>query len=1236
MKKLFLSLMVMGFAVFVNAQQNRSLIQNYLSENVDEWGLSQSDIQGWLITDQTHSKNSGVTHVYIRQAHDGVGVFDAVGNFNIADGKVLNAYVKFVKNLSGKVNASAAQLSPVQAVEHAARHLNLQVTEPLQIVAAESQEAYTVSKGGISTVDIKVRLMYQPMPEGEVRIAWDMALEIPEKTHYWNLRVDALTGAVLDQQDYTLHCDFGTPGHSDAHATHAKAELAPLAPRPPRTNNPDEYRVFAPPLESPNHGNRTLMVNPADAVASPYGWHDTNGAAGAEYTITRGNNVLASEDRNADNNPGYSPDGGASLVFDYPLNFNQQPSGYEDAAITNLFVWNNLTHDVWYRYGFDEQSGNFQDNNYGNGGIGGDYVNADAQDGAGTNNANFSSPPDGSNGRMQMFLWTNGGGNNDLVYVNSPSVLAGPRTASQAAFGPGVPTTPLTADLALATDGTAPDIYDCCDPITNGAAVSGKIAILRRGNCTFVSKVEEAQAKGAVGVIIVNNVPGAPVGMGGFSGSITIPSVMISQGDGETLIDSIIAGNTINATLVDSTGNFDTDGDFDNGIIVHEYGHGISIRLTGGGNNSSCLNNAEQMGEGWSDWFGLMMTIEPGDTGTDVRGIGTFAIGQSVTGGGIRNAPYSTDFNVNNFTYAATNNTAQVAQPHGIGFVWCTMLWDMTWALIDQYGFDPNQYTGTGGNNIAMALVTEGCKLQPCNPGFVDGRDAILLADQQLYGGANQCLIWEAFAGRGLGWSADQGSSGSRTDQVEAFDLPPTCLTATQPPIAAFSHVIGPGCGGDVDFTDTSVQTPQAWDWDFGDGNNSTTQNPSHTYTASGTYNVTLIVTNTLGADTITQQVVIQLPQDPTVQDGEACINSPVTLTGTATDKLNWYDMQGNYIGTGSPFQTPPLSSQTSYQAQNVIAYPVNFVGPSDNSIGGGGYHGTGFTGTVNFTASAGLTVISAWVDAEYAGVRDFNLWDDIDGNGNILQTVSVNIPFSGPGRVDLGFQVPGPGDYSIGGTGVDLYRNNSGANYPYTVANLITMTGSSAGNNFYYYLYDWEVQQDSCVSGFVPVTASVVDADFSFTFNLGNYTFTDQSVGATSWSWDFGDGNSSNAQNPTHSYAANGQYIVTLTINGGSCTFTDTLDVIAINVEEATDIPTLSLQPNPTSSITTLLLSQVAKKDIFVEVVDLQGRLLVEATIGKGTKSLSLDLGELPDAMYFVNLTTDESKVTHKIVVRH
>jgi hypothetical protein len=137
---------------------------------------------------------------------------------------------------------------------------------------------------------------------------------------------------------------------------------------------------------------------------------------------------------------------------------------------------------------------------------------------------------------------------------------------------------------------------------------------------------------------------------------------------------------------------------------------------------------------------------------------------------------------VNPFTFANTNT---LARPHGVGSVWATMLWDLTWAYINKYGFDPNIYTGTGGNNKVMQLVVDALKLQPCSPGFIDGRDALLAADQATTGGANYCLIWEVFARRGLGVNASSGDTDSAVDQIEDFTQPlpgPNC-TALETPI---------------------------------------------------------------------------------------------------------------------------------------------------------------------------------------------------------------------------------------------------------------------------------------------------------------------------------------------------------------------------------------------------------------------------------------------------------------------
>ncbi len=767
-----LRLLVVLFFCVINvfSQSQNSVLINYLNQESDKLGLNRNDFDGLKITDNTFSKSMNLDLIYAQQHYQDIPVYNAIGSFAVKNNNVVNLQHSFINNLSDKIQNTTYSLSPESAINMALNHLGLESANDLELVETKKTNYFTYKSESTSVEVIPVELMYVSNDQNQLRLAWNLSILTSEQDHWWSMAIDANTSEVLRQNDWMLNCNFGsgdTHEHHSGQASYAEETLS-------ITNDGSTYRAYPLGVESPNHGNRVVLNEPADPVASPFGWHDADGIAGPEYTITRGNNVLASEDRDADNIPGYSPDGGSSLTFDFPIDPNVPPSFNEDAAITNLFVWNNYTHDVWYHYGFDEQSGNFQDFNYSGLGSSGDFVLADAQDGGGLNNANFGTPPDGFNPRMQMFLWSPPGPPSDPLTINAPSDIAGDYFGLEAAFGPGLTPTPITADLALVVDdnsaSTSTDIHNACDPITNANELNGKIAVIRRGECTFVEKIQAAENAGAIAVIMVNNVIGNPIVMGGATNSITIPSIMISLSDGTPIITKLQNDELINATLVNN-GPYEIDGNYDNGIIAHEYGHGISNRLTGGASQANCLFNDEQMGEGWSDWIGLMMTMKQSDTGDLSRGYGTFAINQPTTGTGIRPAPYSTDPNLNPATFGITNNQ-NISQPHGVGFVWATVLWDLTWELIDQYGFDPDLINGNGGNNLAMQLVTDGMKLQSCNPGFIDGRDAILQADVLANNGANQCFIWKVFANRGLGFSADQGSAFDRFDQVEAFDLP--------------------------------------------------------------------------------------------------------------------------------------------------------------------------------------------------------------------------------------------------------------------------------------------------------------------------------------------------------------------------------------------------------------------------------------------------------------------------------
>ncbi|KAF5380079.1 hypothetical protein D9615_006227 [Tricholomella constricta] len=194
------------------------------------------------------------------------------------------------------------------------------------------------------------------------------------------------------------------------------------------------------------------------------------------------------------------------------------------------------------------------------------------------------------------------------------------------------------------------------------------------------------------------------------------------------------------------------DGSVENDIIVHEMTHGVTNRMTGGG-TGRCLQTVEAggMGEGWSDAMAEWVS-QKSDKVED------FVVGQYVTDNpaGIRSFPYSTDPNVNPLRYSSVADFNEV---HVIGEVWANMLHNVYAALVSERGFSNTALTNpdtTEGNVVYMHLFLDALLLQPCNPTFVEARDAWIQADENRYNGANKCTLFKAFASRGLGLNADE------------------------------------------------------------------------------------------------------------------------------------------------------------------------------------------------------------------------------------------------------------------------------------------------------------------------------------------------------------------------------------------------------------------------------------------------------------------------------------------------
>ncbi|KAI9595889.1 Fungalysin metallopeptidase-domain-containing protein [Syncephalis fuscata] len=529
------------------------------------------------------TKSPSITHVYLKQLVQGVEVtngdlavhVDAKGNVIAFGDNFYHGTDNSKRNLWAGQSAPRF-VSPRDAFKTVADYIGKPVDaaklseSPRQDPETKKQQ-YVLKGVDYTLEDVVAQQSYIQTKDGKLEAAWEFFVDLG--ANYFNVHVSADGKTVLSLNDWV----------SDA-----------------------SYNVI----------KRTIVTDPHDKTASPKTWQDFTGGV---TKTTRGNNVEA-----------YVPGGWRStkpvaqpvsndLKFDFPVDLKKDPSTYRDAAVTNLFYVNNIMHDIFYRYGFDEAAGNFQNDNYGKGGKGGDHVEANAQDPSGTNNANFYTPPDGQRPRMRMYVWTQ-----------------------------------------------------------------------------------------------------------------TNPK---------------------------------RDGDFENDIVVHEYSHGISNRLTGGPSNVRCLDDYESggMGEGWGDFFGVWLRLKANDKRTKDMSLGDYVYGK-----GIRTYPYSTNKSTNPTTYGKVY-TSGWDEVHAIGEIWANMLYEVYWNL-DFYSADL-----TKGNTLATKLVIDGMKLQPCNPTFVSARDAILQAEQQNTGGKHKCEIWTAFAKRGVGVKA---STDGESKVTEDFTVPAECNKA--------------------------------------------------------------------------------------------------------------------------------------------------------------------------------------------------------------------------------------------------------------------------------------------------------------------------------------------------------------------------------------------------------------------------------------------------------------------------
>ncbi|HMU32224.1 MAG TPA: M36 family metallopeptidase [Pyrinomonadaceae bacterium] len=385
------------------------LLVGFLKENTSLIGVSAGEIDSLKVAADYTNPDGNLSFVELNQEFNGVPVFrgEVKAGFT-KQGEI----IRVINNLApGLANSAVSDDfgDALEAVRAGARHINVEAGSiDLRANAEESSDLKrTFGTGDSATTAEK---MYFPTEPGVAVPAWRVLIWRPVNAFY--IIVDAHTGTMLWRknitEDQTQSSTYSVYTNPNAMMNVADNPF-PMTPGPTSPNGVQGTAISRTTISS--------IGNEAPYQFNNNGWITDGG------TVTDGNAIQAGLDRDGvDGVDTNSEASSASRNFSYAFspfdpntNSGDAPvpspqtypgSAYQQGSVTQLFYITNWYHDELYRLGFTEQARNFQQDNFGRGGVGNDRVRGEGQDTSGTNNANFSTPADGGRGRMQMYLWS--------------------------------------------------------------------------------------------------------------------------------------------------------------------------------------------------------------------------------------------------------------------------------------------------------------------------------------------------------------------------------------------------------------------------------------------------------------------------------------------------------------------------------------------------------------------------------------------------------------------------------------------------------------------------------------------------------------------------------------------------------------------------------------------------------------------------------------------------------------